>query len=119
MPRQTSALPISHSVPCAMNDGTWTAASGTAELDAAMAVVGSHGRGALDRLVTGSVSQQLVRAGRLPVLVSQPKHYEDVVHASPEAPEPPCPACLEVRRASDNQRFWCAEHSRAHEAPHT
>lgn len=91
-----------------------------AELDAAMLVVGSHARGGLDRLVMGSVAHQLVSAGRLPVLVSHPKHFEGISTArSPEAPEPPCPDCLALRRTTGDAQLWCEVHSRAHAQPHT
>jgi nucleotide-binding universal stress UspA family protein len=40
-----------------------------AEIDADVAVVGSHGHGALARLVLGSVSQHVVRHAPCPVLV--------------------------------------------------
>ncbi len=37
--------------------------------DGDLVIVGSHGRGALTRLVLGSTSEGLVRAGKFPVLV--------------------------------------------------
>lgn len=87
-----------------------------ADLDAAMIVVGSHGRSGLDKLMLGSVSEKLVRAGRLPVLVSRPKHLETM--AKSERLEPPCPDCVAVRHQSGGQQWWCEVHARPHAEQH-
>jgi nucleotide-binding universal stress UspA family protein len=42
------------------------------ELDVDVIVVGSHGRGAIERLLLGSVSEQVVRHAPCPVLVVRP-----------------------------------------------
>lgn len=88
------------------------------ELDAAMVVVGSHDRGGLDRLVMGSVADAVVHAGLLPVLVSRPKRFDATYAESSEAPEPPCPACVAVQRASGGAELWCERHSRPYVRPH-
>ncbi len=43
------------------------------EIGADVIVVGSHGRGAIERLLLGSVSEQVVRHAPCPVLVVRPK----------------------------------------------
>ena len=44
-----------------------------ADLNVDVIVVGSHGRGAIERLLLGSVSDQIVRHAPCPVLVVRPK----------------------------------------------
>jgi nucleotide-binding universal stress UspA family protein len=39
------------------------------DLDAGMIVIGSHGRGAIERVLLGSTAERVVRAARCPVLV--------------------------------------------------
>jgi universal stress protein A len=39
------------------------------DLDAALIVIGSHGRGAIERVLLGSTAERVVRAARCPVLV--------------------------------------------------
>ncbi|HJL18544.1 MAG TPA: universal stress protein [Sandaracinaceae bacterium LLY-WYZ-13_1] len=87
-----------------------------ADLDAAMVVVGSHGRSGLDKLLLGSVSEKLVKAGRLPVLVSRPKHLEGMARS--EKLEPPCPDCIAVRHRSGGNQWWCEVHGRPHTETH-
>jgi nucleotide-binding universal stress UspA family protein len=43
------------------------------EIGADVIVVGSHGRGAIERILLGSVSEQVVRHAPCPVLVVRPK----------------------------------------------
>jgi nucleotide-binding universal stress UspA family protein len=87
-----------------------------ADLDAAMIVVGSHGRSGLDKLLLGSVSAELVKAGRLPVLVSRPKNLEGM--AKSEKLEPPCADCIRVRHESGGEQWWCELHGRPHAEHH-
>jgi nucleotide-binding universal stress UspA family protein len=49
-----------------------------AELGADLIFVGSHGRTGLGRALLGSVSEQIVREARCPVLVARAKAYADV-----------------------------------------
>lgn len=86
-----------------------------ADLDAAMLVVGSHGKTGIARWL-GSVSEKLVRAGRLPVLVSRPRDLTAM--ARTERLEPPCPDCVAARHASRGERWWCEVHARPHVATH-
>ena len=89
-----------------------------ARLDADLVVVGSHGHRGVRRLFLGSVAERVSHLARCPVWIVRPKDHstEDRV---PEI-EPPCPACLEIRRATGNDKAWCARHSERHYlAPHT
>jgi len=86
------------------------------DLDAAMIVVGSHGKHGLDKLLLGSVSEKLVRNAGIPVLVSRPKNFEGVAHS--EGLDPPCPDCLEVRHRTGGEKWWCDLHAREHVPTH-
>jgi nucleotide-binding universal stress UspA family protein len=59
------------------------------DVDADIAVVGTHQRRGLDKLLLGSVAEKLVAMARLPVLVAHPKDYSGLDKSSkPEAPRP-------------------------------
>ena len=47
-----------------------------ADLNVDVIVVGSHGRGAIERILLGSVSEQIVRHAPCPVLVVRPEPHE-------------------------------------------
>jgi len=86
-----------------------------ADLEADMVVVGTHGRRGIARLLLGSVAEAVVRLAPCPVLVVRPK-------ALPEQPpriEPPCPQCVEARKASAGAEFWCEQHRERHGQRHT
>lgn len=85
------------------------------DLEADLIVVGTHGRRGLRRLLLGSVAEGVVRLAHCPVLVVRPK---DV---APEVPqiEPPCPLCVEARKASGGQEMWCEQHRQRHGQRHT
>jgi nucleotide-binding universal stress UspA family protein len=86
-----------------------------ADLEADLVVVGTHGRRGVSRLLLGSSAEATVRLAPCPVLVMRPK-------ALPEAPpriEPPCPRCLETRRASGGNELWCEQHRERHGQRHT
>lgn len=86
-----------------------------ADLEADLVVVGTHGRRGVARLLLGSVAEAVVRLAPCPVLVVRPKALPD------EGPriEPPCPACLEARRASGGAEYWCEQHRERHGQRHT
>lgn len=89
-----------------------------ADLDADLVVVGTHGRRGLGRAVLGSVAERTVRLARCPVLVARAKdHYHEAEHPAPSI-EPPCPECVEARRASAGAELWCARHSQHHATAH-
>jgi nucleotide-binding universal stress UspA family protein len=85
------------------------------DLDAELVVVGTHGRRGLRRMLLGSVAEAVVRQAPCPVLVVRPK----VPHAEEPKIEPPCPACVEVRKTSKGAQFWCEEHGARHGQRHT
>src|SRR5262249_52770843 len=82
------------------------------DLRADLIVVGSHGKGAFDRLIVGSVSQAILKKAHCAVLVARPKAY--AVGDVPEI-EPPCPQGVETQKQSGREKLWCAQHaSRSH-----
>lgn len=86
-----------------------------ADLEADLVVVGTHGKRGIARLLLGSVAESVVRLAPCPVLVVRPK-------ALPEEPpriEPPCPQCLQTRRASAGAEYWCEQHRERHGQRHT
>jgi nucleotide-binding universal stress UspA family protein len=86
-----------------------------ADLEADLVVVGTHGRRGLARALLGSSAEATVRLAPCPVLVVRPK-------AVPELPpriEPPCPLCLEARRATGGAELWCEQHRERHGQRHT
>ncbi|HTQ06011.1 MAG TPA: universal stress protein [Polyangiaceae bacterium] len=86
------------------------------DIEADLVVVGTHGRRGFERMVLGSVAEGVVRLAPCPVLVVRPLHAESA--GIPQI-EPPCPRCLEARRASGGREFWCEQHREHHERRHT
>ena len=86
-----------------------------AEIEAHVAIVGTHGRRGLSRALVGSVAEKTVRLSPCPVLVVRPRHFE--LPASP-ALEPPCPACVAAREATQGASWWCTEHTQAPDGVH-
>ncbi len=90
-----------------------------ADLDADMVIVGTHGHTAVRRLLLGSVTEDIMRLARCPVLVVRPKdHFSAVTEHVPEI-EPPCPACVQMRRQSGGAEMWCSQHNHRHGRRHT
>ncbi len=88
-----------------------------ADLEADIVVVGTHGRRGAQRLLLGSVAEGTVRLTQCPVLVVRPKDYSDGIKVPQIAP--PCPRCVEARKASGGENLWCSQHSERHGARHT
>ncbi len=60
------------------------------DYEADLLIVGTHGRRGVDRLVLGSVAEELVRKARCPVLVARPKDYSGLEKtARPDEPYQP------------------------------
>ena len=86
-----------------------------ADLEADLVIVGTHGRRGVPRLILGSVAEGIVRLSPCPVLVVRPKAMPTVVPVI----EPPCPRCVEARKASGGQEQWCEQHRERHGQRHT
>lgn len=86
-----------------------------ADLEADLVVVGTHGRRGIARWLLGSVAEAVVRLAPCPVFVVRPKALPD---QGPRI-EPPCPRCLEARRASAGAESWCEQHRQRHGQRHT
>ena len=86
-----------------------------ADLEADLVVVGTHGRHGIARLLLGSVAEAVVRLAPCPVFVVRPKALPEQV---PQI-EPPCPRCVEARRASSGAEYWCEQHRERHGRRHT
>jgi nucleotide-binding universal stress UspA family protein len=87
-----------------------------ADLDADLVVVGSHGRRGVSRLVLGSVAERVSRLARCAVWIIRPKAHEGGERI-PEI-EPPCPACVKHRAATNGAELWCSRHSEHHIRAH-
>ena len=86
-----------------------------ADFEADLVVVGTHGRRGISRWLLGSSAEATVRLAPCPVLVVRPKVVPD---ASPVI-EPPCPRCVEARRATGGAELWCEQHRERHGQRHT
>ena len=86
-----------------------------ADLEADLVVVGTEGRRGIARLLLGSVAEDVVRLAPCPVLVVRPKALPEQLPRI----EPPCPQCLETRRASSGAQYWCEQHRERHGQRHT
>ena len=86
-----------------------------ADVHADMVVVGTHGRRGLRRLFLGSVAEAVVRLAQCPVLVVRPRGETGSI---PQI-EPPCPRCVETRKATNGKEMWCDQHRERHGQRHT
>lgn len=86
-----------------------------ADLEAKVIVVGTHGRRGLRRFLLGSVAEGVVRLAPCEVLVVRPQDSE----ADVPKIEPPCPRCVEERKASGGKEYWCEQHRERHGQRHT
>ena len=83
------------------------------DVEADLVIVGTHGRKGARRVLLGSVAEGVVRKAPCEVLVVRPRD------ASVPEIQPPCPRCLEARRASNGQEMWCDQHREEQERRHT
>jgi nucleotide-binding universal stress UspA family protein len=59
------------------------------DIDADMIVVGTHGRTGVEKLILGSVAEELVRTAHVPVMVAHPKDFSNLPRT--RHPEPARP----------------------------
>lgn len=83
------------------------------DVEANLVVVGTHGHRGARRYLLGSVAEATVRLAPCAVLVVRE------ADASVPKIEPPCPRCLETRRASNGEQLWCEQHAAHHDRRHT
>lgn len=86
-----------------------------ADLEADLIVVGTHGRRGMRRFLLGSVAEGVVRLAPCEVLVVRPREEE----ADVPKIEPPCPRCVEERKRTGGEQFWCEQHREHHGQRHT
>lgn len=86
------------------------------DLEADIAIVGTHGRRGFSRVLLGSVAEAVVRLAPCPVLVVRAVR---VTATDVPTIEPPCPRCVETRRETAGQELWCAQHRQRHGRRHT
>ena len=86
------------------------------ELEADLLVVGSHGLRGIARWVLGSVAESTLRTATCPVLIIPPPPHDAV--PVPKI-EPPCPRCVEARKASAGGEMWCEQHRERHGRRHS
>ena len=103
---------ISHVVVDTPVQGLTTLAS---ELEADLIAVGTHGRTGLVRWLLGSVAEGVVRQAPCAVLVIPPERQASPVPAI----APPCPRCVDERRATAGRELWCEQHRARHGRAHT
>jgi nucleotide-binding universal stress UspA family protein len=83
------------------------------DLDANLIVVGTHGHRGARRFLLGSVAESTVRLAPCDVLVVRPPD------ATIPKIEPPCPRCVDSRRATNGVELWCEQHRERHGRRHT
>ena len=85
-----------------------------ADVEADLVVVGTHDRSGVPRFLLGSVAEGVARLAPCAVLIVRPK----AAPAPAPSIKPPCPHCVEVRRATNCAELWCQDHGERHERYH-
>jgi nucleotide-binding universal stress UspA family protein len=86
------------------------------DINADIIVVGTHRRAGIKKLMLGSVAEQVLQHAHCPVLIALAKDYSGKVLS--DTIQPPCSDCLQVRKTSNGDQFWCERHSRSYQKPH-
>ncbi len=81
-----------------------------ANVQADLIVVGTHDRKGIQRLVLGSVAEQVTKKAQCAVLVARAKDY----HSNVPEIEPPCADCLAKQRETGGETLWCDRHASRH-----
>ena len=81
-----------------------------ADVESDLVVVGTSDRSGIPRFLLGSVAEAVTRLAPCAVLVARPK----AVPAPAPSIKPPCPRCVEVRRATNCAELWCQDHGERH-----
>jgi nucleotide-binding universal stress UspA family protein len=89
-----------------MNDPAHELAQLAADVEADLLVVGTHDWHTASHLTLGSVADAVTRLAPCPVLVVRRKAVPPPVPAI----QPPCPACIAARHASNEANLWCERH---------
>lgn len=76
------------------------------DLAADLVVVGTHGRTGVERVLLGSVAEEVVRRAPSPVLAVKPKKL-----APWKQIEAPCPDCLKIQQESQGEQLFCEAHA--------
>lgn len=83
------------------------------DVEADLIVVGTHGRTGVNRMLLGSVAEQVVRRAPCSVLTARPRRP-----TAAESIEPPCPECAAASERAGAQA-WCEQHTRRRPRAHT
>lgn len=86
------------------------------DVGADIIVVGTHRRAGIEKLVLGSVAEQVLKRASCPVLVAMPKDYAGLPASA--RIEPVCAMCVAARHETKNATYWCERHANHYEAPH-
>lgn len=86
------------------------------DINADIIVVGTHRRAGIKKLMLGSVAEQVLDHAHCPVLIALPKDYSG--KSPSDMIQPPCPECLQLRKATHGESYWCERHSRSYLKPH-
>lgn len=86
------------------------------EVAADVIVVGSHKGPHLKTLVLGTTAERVMAVATCPVVIAGPRPRPQPSHVI--TIEPPCPDCVQTRRATDGRSWWCPRHSESHLVQH-
>lgn len=86
------------------------------DINADIVVVGTHRRAGIKKLMLGSVAEQVLDHAHCPVLIALPKDYTG--KSASDTIQPPCSDCVQVRKATHGESYWCERHSRSYQKPH-
>ena len=115
MPNRDASVPVRVFGHVIIDTPSFALTQLASQLEADLLVVGAHGLNGVARWLLGSVAEAVVRQATCPVLVIPPKPDALPVPAV----EPPCPRCVDARRASSGSQMWCEQHRERHGRRHT